>query len=154
MGGTRTDSHGAQRCNFNQLLEFIWAPKNPGEARPTVNILANGEVFEQLAVGAVAQRVYGYRDPVGGLKLTDAVDSDRLMTGLTSTDDRWYEAVPKVGNAVGEAWLAPANIPLSQEDHRISGSSQGSVRPDRGPAIHGDREISGTLRSAPTGGRD
>ena len=120
MGGTRIDSHGAHRCNFNQFLEFIWAPKNPGEARPTVNILSNGEVFEQLTIGAVAERVYNYRDPVGDLKLTDNVDSDRLVTGLTGTNGRkWYEAVPKVGNAVGEAWLAPANIPLSPEDNRI-----------------------------------
>ena len=117
MHGTRKDSRGGLRCDFNQFLEFIWAPKETDEERPVVRgILQNGEVFENVAISVLAQRVYDFRDPEG-VKLTDQVDSDRLVAGLTG-NDKWYQAVRKVGNAIGEAYYA-MDLTASSENNRI-----------------------------------
>jgi hypothetical protein len=90
---------GFARCTFNEFCEYIWKGK-PTESvtRPTVTVLAPGEVFEDISISQLYNRIVAWRDPVTGSGITGATDSSRVVLG--STD--YYDALRKVAGPIGD----------------------------------------------------
>jgi hypothetical protein len=101
-GSTMHGSRPGKRCNFNQFLEFLWAPKEDvgDTTKPSnINVLRDGEIFEQIPVNTMWQRVLGWTDAVTGHGITGNTDSKKLVYQATD----FYDALGKVGKPIGEA---------------------------------------------------
>ena len=107
--GSRADS----RCTFNEFCEYIWkAKKGETITRPTVTVLGDAEVFWDVPISQLYNRIVIWKDPVTSFGITGATDSSRVVLG--STD--YYNALSRVSGPIGDL----ANMDLSGDQQALA----------------------------------
>ena len=103
------------RCTFSEFLTHIWAPgpDPPGEEGSKIapipeddEFFTTRKGFEKTDMASLTISIRDWEDEDSGKKiqrLTGNINADKLMSGLTSDHNRYFEVLSKIGKPIADA---------------------------------------------------